>query len=152
MKRKVLPPCRVCVRKREPPTRSYGGFPLIQELNGGAGQHHAPVLWHWDKHRNAQVGVHTTAMRHKRGCAFTAVTVLWPQPSTTVQRKSPASKHEPLRSLVWALMERLRPRTDENTLCFSRESYFSDSGKVNLGACECVCGCVTFGQSVFCPK
>lgn len=36
-------------------------------------------------------------------------------------------------------MESLRPRTDENTLSFWRENYFSDSGKVNLGACACVC-------------
>lgn len=76
MKRKVLLPAE-CVGKREPPTRSYGGFPLIQELNGSAGQHHAPVLWRWGKHRKAQVRVHTEAMCHNCACAFTTVTGLW---------------------------------------------------------------------------
>lgn len=40
-----------CVTKKEPLepplTRSYGRFPLIQKLNGGAGQHNAPVFWSW---------------------------------------------------------------------------------------------------------
>lgn len=71
---------------------------------------------------------------------------------TTVQRKSPASKHEPLGSLVWALMESLRPRTDENTLSLWRENCFSDSAKVNLGACACVFVSVAFGQCVFSPS
>lgn len=58
------------VRKREPPTRSYGGFPLIQKLNGSAGQHHTPVPWHWATHRNTQVTGHTRVRCHNYASAW----------------------------------------------------------------------------------
>lgn len=41
-------------------TRSYGRFPLIQKLNGGAGQYNALVFWPWATRTKKSTHEHTT--------------------------------------------------------------------------------------------